>query len=245
MSLAMASPQENSSDLNVDRLLLAELENFGSLALSLGIPNRAVSQKGIEKLATLSTSKKLEVISYLKIWSQWICSDIEGSKVRHKHCEKSTLRKALDYYGLDLHEDFWNTMTEDQFVEIYSPDMIQMYRSLSFLGISGYSIMDLMTTEWYHLWERPKRVTEELLKTADKYANSYVPVQRFPVQKHLLREIYITGLTEPFIPRATLVEFQYIGTLLDRKTKLPAGFICTSTGHIVADGKEAESLDFV
>lgn len=244
MSL-MASALTSCSDSDVDALLLAEVEIFSQLAQSLNIPNRAVSQKGIEKLAAIPSQKKLEIVFFLRRWREWISADPEPKTSSYRYNEKATLKKALAYYGLHAHEDFWATITEDQFVEIYNPEMIQTYRSLSFLEISGYSVLDLMTTEWYHLWERPSRVTDELLKTADKYANTYYSVDKFPVKKHLLREVYITGLTEPFIPRATLVEFHHIGTLVNTATNKPDGFILTSTGQIVASGQDVASLDFV
>ncbi len=244
MSLSELSSWKSESNSETDKSLLAEVELFGNLIAGFGVQVALVSPAALDRLGGIPAEQKNELIRFLKLWRNWISSETKlGDKASYS--ETQTLRKALKYHGLEAHEDFWKTIKSDQFIEFYNPQMIQIYRSLSFLDISCYSILDLMTNEWFVLWKRPQRVTDQLLKTADKYANSYVPVQKFDVPKHILREVFNTGLTEPFVPRATLVEFQYIGTLVDTITRKPAGFICTSTGHVIASGEEAESLDFI
>lgn len=141
--------------------------------------------------------------------------------------------------------DFWKVLTEDHLIELYNQDMIQIYRSVNFLDLSSYSILDLMTNEWYVLWDRPKVVTDRLLKIAERFSSTYVAVQEFPIERHLLREVLDTGLTEPFVPRATLVDFKHIGTLTSTTYGSPQGFICTSKGRIMAIGEDAEGISCI
>lgn len=225
--------------------LLRALEKFGMVLALHGIPVNLVSKRGLAKLEEIEPSKKHSMAEYIENWTTWIepVRDVHGNTLPYD--EKVTLRKALNHYDLEMHPDMWATIMPNHMLEVYGKEMLQIYRSLNFFTVCGYSLLDLMTHEWYVLWERPKIILDNLLATAQKYSTNYIPVSEFVVPRHLLREIWDTGLTEPFEPRATLVEFQFIGTLVDHETKKVSGFCCTSTGKVVAHGQDAVAIDFL
>lgn len=244
----LSATQPNSDTLKVFRPevedLVLELARFARVMEEIGHPARAHSSYGLRRLEQLPTQIVLSCTNYLRSWRSWISADNEFNKTS-EYSEFKTLRRALSHYGVKMDPEFWKVLTEDHLIELYNKDMIQIYRSVNFLELSSYSILDLMTNEWYVLWDRPKVVTDRLLKIADRFSSTYVAVQEFPIERHLLREVLDTGLTEPFVPRATLVDFKHIGTLTSTTDGSPQGFICTSKGRVMASGEDAQSISCI
>jgi hypothetical protein len=224
------------SDEAIDLQLIRQLEEYAIAARELGYKNPIFSKKSLEQLAMIPTSKKTSVIHFLKLCTEWVSQAVKsGDDIS----DRAFLRNALEHYGLVADEDFLRTIDEETVVEIYSEDMVQLYRSFKMLDMTGYSLLDLSLFEWFVLWERPHLTIQQMQNGIATVLKSEMPLMSFEVTPHLLRETFNTGMTEPFIPKSALVRFQHIGFLSPSKSGAPRAFICTAKGEIIAEGTGA------
>ncbi len=235
----------DDSDLN-DKVIQA-LRSFKIAVSSLGIDVNMTSKASLAKLREIPDSKKRQICSYFQNWTLWILENYEENK-SIEEVEKACLQRALSHYSLKASEEFWKTIGHDQIIEIYGEDMVQLYRSLNFFRITGYSLLDISVFEWYVLWDRPSKAIEETMNDAQKVINEYISVKPFEISNQVIREVYDThNEQESFVPRAILAKFVNMGSLSTDKTesKVPRGFICTSTAEIIARGEEAKKIQFI
>lgn len=224
------------------------MESLGRFAAKIGEYGYKVpvsSKQSLIKLGEIPDGKKVEIAQAFDLWLQWIDPAEDGDSA--ERTEKAFLKRALQHYGFHVGEEFWTTFNEDQFVQIYGEDMIQLYRSLNFFNVCGYSLLDISVFEWYVLWDRPRRILDEMFRCSREVLDKNIPVIKFDAPRHVLRETYDTGLSDMFVPRASLVDFCYIASVT--KSPLagapPRGFVCTTTGHIIATGDEALRIQLV
>lgn len=238
---------DSFSDAVLDDKVIEALNSFKKAVSYLGIDVRIASQASLAKLNEVSATKKRQICSCFQNWTLWILENYEQNKPAEE-VEKACLQRALSHYGLKASEDFWKTIGHDQIIEIYGEDMVQLYRSLNFFRITGYSLLDISVFEWYVLWDRPSKAIEETMNDAQKVINEYISVKPFEISNQVIREVYDThNEQESFVPRAILAKFVNMGSLSTDKSesRVPRGFICTSTAEIIAHGEEAKKIQFI
>lgn len=239
------------SDIWADGLnqkLLMTLAGFAEAITPYGYAVEVCSTSSLEKLRTLSDERKLQIISSFETWCTFV-QPVGSDGIVDNNLEKieeKFLRRALEHYHLNVSEEFWLSLEKDSLIEIYGANMIQLYRSLNFFKISGYSLLDLSVHEWYVLYERPRRVIEDMNSHVKLALTEYIAIKPVETPRHVLREMFNTGHTEPFIPRAVFVDFKHIGTLRGlENANQAAGLIVTSKAEIIAEGIDAVNIQFV
>lgn len=159
------------------------------------------------------------------------------------HPEKHLLNQALRFYGLEVPSNFWTQVKHDDIIEIYSKDEIQIFRTLNFFNITGYSLLDLLTNEWFHLWERPSFVMERMYQLAESTLTGQpgvvVPME---IPTHILKEIYHPEDQPNFGLRSCMVDFGYIGPVTKSGLPVIAGMIVSSRGKLLGTGEAVENL---
>lgn len=228
--------------------LVSALVEFSNILLAYGIKVRPYNDGSVLKLSEITFQKKCEIAKHYRLWTSWIAPEA-GERlplVIDAKRERTVAEKALEYFDLEVSEDFWKTVKPDHLLEIYGHDMIQIYRNLKFFDYCGYSLLEISVFEWFHLWERPSSTMKEIFSYVDRVMGSVIPVMNFKVKTHVLRERRSSGgLTEGFVPRACLVNFEFIGTVQKENQPGPAGFICTASADNIAVGDEALAIEFV
>ncbi len=228
----------------VNRRLLEAAIQFSTLLNRLGYSVQAYSESALQRMTDTSALKKEQVASSFEMWCQWI-EPLDPSKSYDN--EIALLKRALDQHGFEADEEFFKKIEKDQIIEFYNEDMIQIYRSFNFYKITGYSLLDISLNEWYLLWDRPRQVMESIGAELNETLKTHIPVKPFETKTHLVREIFNTSQSQNFEPRAALLTPVRLGSLRPKKfgANLKKGFICTSTGEMIAVGKEAENIQFI
>lgn len=241
--LAKNSNSELLETSPLNERLLQAFEKYAEQVLKMGYQNKVYSEAALRQLAVLPEEKKVSITEFLELSLQWANTSLETQGVLSP---KNYLSQALEYYGLAMDENFLKVIDKDTVVEIYSEDMIQLYRSFNLLDMTGYSLLDLSVFEWYVLWERPHLVIEQMQSQCAQILSSQVPFKNFAVVSHILKETYNMGMTEPFVPRSCMVKFEHIGYLKRLREDSPHAFICTAKGNIIAEGfAETNQLAFL
>jgi len=105
--------------------------------------------------------------------------------------EKALLSACARRLGVVFHSDVIDKITTEDVIEVYNHDLIQIYRSLSFFNLCSYSLTDLLTNEFYELYERSVQVNSHLIKAGEilqARPYSLEPVDLSDIPRHLMRE---------------------------------------------------------
>jgi hypothetical protein len=225
--------------------LLTAIEALQTQLSRFDITCKPFSADALSKLHKFNDSVKLNAIAKDFVLQSEIFQDIVPD-IENPHANDiAALKNALKFFGLRLEEEFWTKLSSDDVIEIYNPNMIQLYRSLNFYNKTGYSLLDLVMNEWYVLWERPAKALEEVAKAGLDAVNGAKGLSKMTIKKHIIKEIYNTGATEPFEPRCLTVNFKYIAPLYKSVTSNIEAFIVTTECSLLTVGQGVYDLDFI
>lgn len=84
---------------------------------------------------------------------------------------KKFLWRALQSLGLVPLDTLFAQISDDDIIEVYSSEGIQIFRSFSFLESISYTIEDLIVYPWHDLFIREAKITELLIDQAVRLFN--------------------------------------------------------------------------
>lgn len=172
--------------------IIADLQKVAQIVKSQGYECRAYSPKALVNLQALPTEKKEVLAKQLSLVLTVvnITSDVEIPADHHD--ERRYIEQAIGLYDLELRDEgFWKQLEKDDVIEVYSSENIQLFRTFNFFKISSYSLLDLLTNEWYVLWERPSFVLNACIEAAQSVLEGQTQ-KTTPInaRRHILKEIY-------------------------------------------------------
>lgn len=229
-------------------ILISTITKLSSTLEKYGHSVAPYSNQALLKLASISPEHKSEMTKRFDLWNQWIQPEASTENYPYptnSEKERAFAEKALRHYNLNVDENFWKTLEDDQVIEIYGKDMIQLYRSFNFFKYCGYSLLDISVNEWYVFWNRPTQIIRAMEQEVAHTLQNNLGVHKSTVPQHLLTETLNTGETQSFVPRASLVDFQYIGVLWKSTRMIPEGFICTAAGSVLMKGEVTFEIGFI
>lgn len=225
--------------------IFRSIDMLHGLLLKLGYPTRAYTASSVQILLGLSTARQLEIQDSLSKTINIIKAVTQDIEITDKSSDVKLMQKAISHFNFKLKNYTWENTAENLVIELYNRDSVQLFRSLNFFNTCGYSLLDLCVHEWFILWERPRKVMEQVhsivnnVLTGDSH-DSY----QMNVPRHIIRETYDDGTTQPFLPRSMLVEFKEMIPAYSPQGTI-AGFVVTSTCKVLSIGDEAMKLDFI
>ena len=103
---------------------------------------------------------------------------------------KLFLWRALQQLKLIPPDDLLEKIGDDEIIEIYSSQGVQMFRSFSLLEVISYAIEDLVVFSWDGLFYRDPKLTESLMQQAGKlFSKQISTTQKNEIEgKHVVRE---------------------------------------------------------
>lgn len=105
--------------------------------------------------------------------------------------EQDLLRLCSRKLEIRFSDDIYGKITDEDIVEVYTKDLIQIYRSLRFFNLSSYDLLELLSYEFHELYERSFQVNSYLFEAGQKLINrdpSLAPVDLSFIPKHVMRE---------------------------------------------------------
>lgn len=222
--------------------IISHIDFIHFLLIKASFTVRPYTGKGIQKLLSLDSDARLEVLERLKNWKAILVSGGDSLETVN---ESFMAARALTHFRLKFKGMNWDQIAENEIIEIYNNEGVQLYRSLNFFSICGYSLLDLCVNRWFELWERPTATIEQMNQVVMSVLTHQKSDFETHIRPHLVRETYDDGTTQPFIPRATLVNFNKIFPLYSGDNPGVMGFLVTSTGKPISVGDEALELGFI
>ena len=139
--LSAISDLFNTNGLNVD------LANFDPIPEKLN----SVNPQKLERAETLTREFKALLISAIE-------HDVEIQD------SKSFIGFFLERLGLHCCPVFFETLSKDnEVVEAYDTEHLQIFRNFTFMKVCGYSLADILTFEWPDLFERSNVITQKII----------------------------------------------------------------------------------
>lgn len=226
----------------VEAAIVTDLEILAKIIRNDGYKCRAHSPKALVKLSSLPIEQKHLLAKQIKniLYIVSYTSDVESPAGDYP--ERRYVEEALKMYGLELEDDFWKKLEKDDVIEVYSVENIQLFRTFNFFKISSYSLLDLLTNEWFHLWERPSFVLDGLIQAATEIVEGRMKkTTQMPVARHIVKEIYNDDSIN-FSCSSVLVEPGMICPLYAQGTKKVKGFIFSLRGQVIGYDNDSNKI---
>lgn len=226
--------------------LIADLQRVAQIVRLQGYPCRPYSPKSLNTLKTMSLEKKELIAQQLQTALKVVimASDIERPASEHR--ERCYIEPAIKMYGLELRDsEFWNKLEIDDVIEIYSTENTQLFRTFNFFKISSYSILDLLTLEWFMLWKRPSFIMKGLLESAQGMLEGRIKTAtQVNGGRHILKEIY-NDESVGFRCSSVLVEPGIGCPLYAAGTNEVKGFVFSLRGKVLGYDADVEKLAMI
>lgn len=177
-------------------------ENLCQLLEKEGLVVRPYHLASLPFFQALTDEEKLPAIEYLERYYD-LC--LHTKKQRGDLREGRVLiEEALDYFKLEVDRRIFDLVAPRHVFEFYSPNQTQYFRTINFFEYTSYTIEDLYSRSWFHLYERDEKITSRILELA-----------------HLILEKKDVGILVPEIPEHMLLERASL-----EKLKVPVQIIC-------------------
>lgn len=155
-------------------------------------------------------------------------------------CELRSLSRYLSSRRLVLaRPELMNLIDEDDVIEIYNTEGIQIYRSWSCFRVCSYSLVDLLLHDWDTLYERPTSVVAHISECIANALSPDLPLVTYGVPEYLIAERF-EGHDNVFH-----FNMKNITAVLDAKTRRPVGVCSTGSAKLAKTRKDAKKLKFI
>lgn len=166
-----------------------KLQDFCNLLGRYGIAATPLSDTGVQKFTSLSFIHRDLIIENFTFYADLIFS-AEKNGVDLKD-EEALVRFALPRLGLTASQGTMDKIKDGNVIEIYNAQNIQIFRNITFMEFCSYSLLDLITFEFYELYERSTHITAKLLDAGREVLGTAIDFLDFAeknVPQHTLRE---------------------------------------------------------
>ena len=138
-------------------------------------------------------------------------------------------KKALKKFNAKLvNDNFLTKIADGDVVEIYMPDMSQVYRSINFFKTCSYKPNFLFARPWYELFYRANSVNKELFVFVTDIMESKKSTTKYPIASHYLKETMGKK-------NVTKIDLGYATALLKKSSNEVFGFASTLKATNVID----------
>lgn len=229
-------PKFSRNDDPVSRSLYAELTKFSVLLAHHGIDVEIDSPKAIAAWAARTNAEKLGIVDAFSKYRR-ICTEMHLAGVSLRD-NNALLAHSLKRNELLSREDLTCFVTNDNMVEVYSLDNVQIFRSINFFDYCNYSLLDLLTREWPDLYERLSSVTDDLMHQIQT-AVGVGELRKFTTPTHVMKE-------RDSNPRGVFqIDHQYVCPLYDSQGKVTAFMANLNVRELDVLGPDEDRFDFL
>ncbi|UXR63153.1 hypothetical protein EZJ49_08695 [Bdellovibrio bacteriovorus] len=143
---------------------------------------------GLPYFSQLPSEGKKRVVETLRFYQDLCHSQLaEGYRINDS---LSFTWRAFRRLGLVPRAELFNHIRNEDIVEIYSEDHIQLFRNFTFFDFCSYTLEELHTNEWWALFERDEEITTKIIEEVRKVFSEEIRETFTPnIPKHVLREI--------------------------------------------------------
>lgn len=174
--------------------LIEYLQTFCRFAQDKNINIRVYGENSLSKFLSRPLEEQAAILDGFKKYANLIDSAFlaQGAAApNQKYSEAELLKFCLGKLKLRIKSDVYDSITNDQIIELYTKEMKQVYRNLSFFKLCSYTLLDLLSYQPYELYERSLQVNHLLMEAQNELstrAYCLEPLSLQHIPKHLTRE---------------------------------------------------------
>lgn len=205
-----------------------------------------LSRHGIEKSGKISDSNRDVFLSWPDDRLNTTVTTAERILKVHLEAEQQEvfdiddssrlLRLAVKSIGLSVDSSVYEKIDRSDVIEIYGLDHVQIFRSFNFFRVCSYNLDDVLSHQWFELYERDEQITSALLDTWYDHIASTRALTRMSVGPHVMREHFSKGRNSVFM------EFKYIATIFSGSGSKDALLVTSDVKPLGDDGANFEFI---
>lgn len=153
--------------------------------------------------------------------------------------EKWGVDRVLKMSGLRYPSDISDLIQSGDSIEIYDLENFQIYRNLTFMKKSGYSVLDVILGHWHELWVRPKVIQEKMVAAVMAAFQNPDAIVRSEIEPHFVRESYDSATA-----RILRVDFRFLLPLKNLAGQM-GGFLVASRAEVVDRSQAAADFHMI
>lgn len=210
---------------NLYDLYVESLGDFSELAKRYGYPLEPFARHGKSRFLGFSKERQAAVLNglWLQLASYNDCIENNldigrgGSKIAWWAIRDLKLRPLSDLFS---------SISDNDVIEIYDANHVQIFRSFNFLQGVSYSLDELLTYEWWELYLRDHEVTSNMVETVTHMlrSDSHQTIAR-PFPRHYLSERFSIR------KKRAEIESRLLSPLFDTYGRM-AGYV--NTFHLIS-----------
>lgn len=181
--LGMSTPAKGVT-AQVQRVL-ATLENYSELLQERGHNVKPYTERAVNKLLGLSEGAQVRFLARFEYFS------VVMMDVKTTGDDKYFLKMCADRLGLIFDKTAYDEIRSGDVIEIYNTDLIQVFRNFEFFDVCSYTLLDLLTNEFYELYERGQLINQGLfsaISTLSSRPYNMEAIDLTNLPQHLLQE---------------------------------------------------------
>lgn len=179
------------------------------------------------RITALSETQKLHAMQSLIQFAS-IIVDAETHRI--------DITKNLDFLkfwlqemGFEAHFDLEKYITNDDIVEIYDHDLVQIGRNHIFYKFCSYDPLTLATVPFHELFRRDNSINEIIFTHAKKCLDSSTKVHKIETPIHTMQEAFARN------SKVFEIEHKYCSPLFKRGSHEPIAIFCTQRAKYIGD----------
>ncbi|MEZ4815969.1 MAG: hypothetical protein R3A80_12330 [Bdellovibrionota bacterium] len=179
------SPNDTTQGNHEWRKLLILLKKFEALINQMPASSTTTTPSRIRVFSHLDTKSQFlslplefqqKAVLAFQFYVETISAMIKAGEAPTN--SKRFLWRALQSLALIPLDNVFSQISDDDIIEVYSSEGIQIFRSFSFLETISYTIEDLIVFPWHDLFTRDEKITELLIDQAVRLFNREIEETR-------------------------------------------------------------------
>lgn len=132
----------------------SQLNILGSLLSLAGYNLMPYRHESLPLFCNLTPPQQKDVLKSLKAY----CMALEDGIVHEENINSTRMVwRFLVALGFFPHEDLFDTVREESYIQIYNFDQFQIFRSLSFFDKCSFTLEEIVCRPWWQLWRRSRQ----------------------------------------------------------------------------------------
>jgi hypothetical protein len=219
------------------RAFLNSLGEFQTLVSKYNFRVKTHSERSLQTFLGLPNEAQTEIIKGFTGFLEFLTScHLDGMDLRS---DALLLKTFLDRFGFIYDDGISDNICRGDVVEVYSVGQKQVFRNLAFMDLCNYTLLDLLSHDPYHLYERSEKIKHYLADVVNilvtrPYNLAFVSMDHIP--KHVLREKFSDQRL------SSIVEFKMTYPLYTWPPKDLAGFISIQRGQNIENSNQELSF---
>jgi hypothetical protein len=224
----LAFKGDDSSVESFSRRLLLAATELSEIGITAGYRIVPATNSSLPLFKAVSVDKQRQIVEVL----EKICSIYQAVLNEKQNIRNASSVIWMAFKALDIvpPSDFFDKVSSDDVVEIYSSDGLHRFANFKFFELCSYTLEQIYTLPWTEMWSRPDSAIESIKSHVIKVLH---PDQRCTFLVNDEAHV-VTEISSPF---KWQIHYRpkYFAPLLDKTSRTKVGFVLVEAAHLLTN----------